>query len=128
METHVRIVAVINIVFGALFLLVGGGIILLLVGIGFLSGDPEAMTVLSIIGAAFGLLMLVVSIPGIIGGFGLLQKKEWARILVLIISVIDLINIPIGTVVGAYSLYVLLQQETMEMFNPVPATPVEETA
>jgi len=125
METHIRIVALINIVFGTFFLIAGGGILLLLVGIGFLSGDPEAMTVLGIIGAAFGLLMLVVSIPGIIGGFGLLQKKEWGRILIIIISVLGLINFPMGTAIGAYSLYVLLQQETIEMFNPVPATPVE---
>ncbi len=128
METHVRIVAVINIVFGGLFLIIGGGLATLLVGIGFLAGDPEAMTVLGIIGAAFTLIMLVVSLPAIIGGIGLLQRKEWGRIVILIISVLDLVNFPVGTAISAYSLYVLLNQETVGLFNPVKTMPAEETA
>jgi hypothetical protein len=58
----------------------------------------------------------VLSLPGIIGGIGLLREKEWARILVLILSGFNLFNVPIGTAVGIYSIYVLLQPETVQLF------------
>ncbi len=56
-------------------------------------------------------------ILGIIGGIGLFAKQHWARILVLILSAIDLINFPIGTAVGIYTIWVLVQAETAEIFE-----------
>ena len=61
--------------------------------------------------------MIVVSIPGIIGGIGLLKYKNWARILVLIISAIGLLNVPFGTALGIYSIWTIVQDETIKLFN-----------
>jgi hypothetical protein len=38
------------------------------------------------------------------------------RYLALILAVFDLFNIPIGTAVGAYSIWVLVQDETAQLF------------
>jgi phage shock protein PspC (stress-responsive transcriptional regulator) len=63
--------------------------------------------------------MVVLSIPGIIAGIGLFKRKEWARILTLIISVLDLVNFPFGTAVGVYSIWALVQPEVVEEFKKV---------
>ena len=55
-------------------------------------------------------------IPGILAGWGLLNFKPWARILAIVLSAIRLINIPIGTVLGIYGLWVLFSKETETLF------------
>jgi hypothetical protein len=60
-----------------------------------IANDPEAVHVLNIVAPWVSLFLLLVSIPGLIGSIGLFMKKNWARILVLIISVLELLNIPL---------------------------------
>lgn len=57
------------------------------------------------------------SLPGLIGGIGVLKRQNWARILVLILSVLQLFNVPFGTAVGIYSLWALTRAETMALFG-----------
>lgn len=132
MEQHVTVVGVLRIGFGALGIL--GAIILLLiaaivfastVGPGIISGDEEALRILTAIGSGVGLFLCgialfvaLLSVPGIIGGIGLLRLKPWARYLVLILAVFDLFNIPIGTAVGVYSIWVLVHDDTAQLFAP----------
>ena len=66
-------------------------------------------------------IVVAVSIPGIIGGIGLLNHYPWARILVLILGILKLINIPIGTALGIYTIWVLLNDETEKLFAPKKA-------
>ena len=62
-------------------------------------------------------VLIVLSIPGIIAGIGLLKRKEWARILTLILSALDLFNFPLGTALGIYSIWALVQPEVMVEFK-----------
>ena len=117
MERHVTFVAVINIAFGFLGIFLGLVLFVVLVGAGFISRDPEAMTITTIVGVAVACFLILTSIPEIIGGFGLLKRRPWARILVLIIAVMDLLFIPIGTLIGIYELWVLLQEDTAKLFQ-----------
>ena len=55
-----------------------------------------------------------------ITGFGLLKLKPWARIVGIVLCAINLINIPFGTILGAYGLWVLLNGETERLFNATP--------
>jgi hypothetical protein len=124
MEQHVTAVGALTIGLSVLGILIGAFIFILLAGIGFIAQDEEASVILVAIGSFVAIFLLVLSIPGIIGGIGLLKRKEWARILVLVLSALQLINFPIGTCIGGYSMWVLLQKETILLFNPVvPATP-----
>lgn len=116
MEKHITLVAVINIAFGFLGIFLAFVLFVVLIGAGIISQEPDAMRITSIVGVAIAFFLLLTSIPEIIGGFGLLKRKPWARVLVLIIAVLDLLLIPIGTLIGIYELWVLLQEETIKLF------------
>ena len=117
MKKHITAVAALRIGFGVLGILMGFALFALLSGIGTFADDHNAQFVLWMVGTALGAFLILISIPGIIAGIGLLKFKEWARILTLIISAIDLINIPFGTAIGIYSIWALVQDETIEIFN-----------
>lgn len=121
---HVKVLGVLHIVLGALGLLAGFAMLVLAGGIAGVIGasEPgdEAMIAMPIIGAVGGFIFLlaaVLSIPGIIGGVGLLGLRPWARMLTIIISALNIINFPIGTALGVYGLWVLLSRETTAMFE-----------
>jgi len=117
MENHINIVAALQIGFGIFRLIIVAIIFALLHFVGSFSGQPETNLVLSIIANVIMIVFLLISAPGIIAGIGLFKRKEWARILTLIISVLDLINFPIGTAVGIYSIWALSQNETVALFK-----------
>ncbi len=116
MEKHVTLVAVINIVFGGLGIAIGLMGLAAISGGGLISGDPVAMKITGIAGPAVGLFFFLTSVPEVIAGIGLLKRRNWARILAIIIAILDLIYIPIGTAIGIYALWVLLNDETARMF------------
>ena len=55
--------------------------------------------------------LLVLSAPGILGGYGLLKKYSWARVLVLILGALNLVNVPFETILGVYTFWVLLNED-----------------
>ena len=116
MEKHVTLVAALNIGFGFLGVIFAIIVFVAIVGGGIISQDPEAIKITSLVGTALGGFLFVLSLPELIGGFGLLKRKPWARILILIVSCLDLLFIPIGTAIGIYGLWVLLQDETVKLF------------
>jgi hypothetical protein len=118
MEKHLTLVAAINIGFGFLGIFIGLVTLVVLIGAGIISQDPEAMKITTIVGVSIASFLVITSIPEIIGGFGLLKRKTWARVLVMIIAVIDLMFIPIGTLIGIYTLWVLLNEDTTKLFIP----------
>ena len=71
----------------------------------------------SIMQAFIFLILLVISVPGIIAGIGLLQYRPWARILTIILSVIELLNFPFGTALGFYGIWALLSPEGAALFR-----------
>lgn len=117
MEKHITIVAALHIGLSILGIVLGAFVFVLLAGIGVISEDEDALTVLAIVGGAVSSFLFVLSAPSLIGGIGLLKRKEWARILVLIVSGLELLNIPIGTAVGIYSVWALVQTETIKLFS-----------
>mgnify|MGYP000094321764 CR=1 FL=1 len=117
MEKHVNVVAALQIGFSILGVVIAGILFAILQYIGDFVDDREAEIVLSIVANVIIVTFVVLSLPGIIAGIGLFKKKEWARILTLILSVIDLINFPIGTAVGIYSIWALSQTETVALFK-----------
>ncbi len=61
--------------------------------------------------------MFVISAPGILGGIGLLKRKYWAKILVLVLGVILLLHFPFGTALGIYTIWLLTRKETAPLFE-----------
>lgn len=117
MEKHITLVAALNIGFGFLGIIIAFIVFTAVVGSGLLSADPEAVAVTSIVGTSVTGFIFILSVPGVIGGFGLLKRKSWARILVLIIAVLNLLFIPVGTLIGIYELWVLLNDDVIQLFE-----------
>ncbi|NLD63757.1 MAG: hypothetical protein GX646_07650, partial [Bacteroidales bacterium] len=53
----------------------------------------------------------------IAGGIGLFYCKPWARILTLVMAALGLLNVPVGTLKGVYIIWVLVQSETISLFE-----------
>lgn len=119
MQKHVTIVGILRIVLSSLGLLAAVLVFVLMnFAKGLVGNDQIASAVLTFIGTTIPLFIGTISVLGIAGGIGVLAYKNWARILVLVVSVIGCLNIPIGTLAGVYSIWVLMQSETIKLFTP----------
>ena len=85
---------------------------------GFISGDPTATVVLGGVGTVIAGIIAGLSLPGVLAGWGLLRRRPWARTLALVIGVLSLVSVPFGTILGVITLYVLLQDDVREIFEP----------
>jgi hypothetical protein len=122
MQDHVKVIGILWIVFGVLSLFGALIFFTILFGVSFIPGiGPIAPGILRVVATIFVGWMAVLGLPKIIGGLGLLRKREWARILVLVISFLSLFNVPFGTALGIYSLIVLLNPEAIKLFQSPPA-------
>ena len=119
MKSHITIIGIIRIGFSAFWLISGCLVFTLMWGIGIFvaTDDPTALSALGLIGSIVGLLLFLLSVPGIIGGIGLLKYKNWARYLVLLLAVFDLFSVPLGTAFAIYTFWVLIQEETVALFT-----------
>jgi hypothetical protein len=130
MKDHVKILGILNIVWGGLICLFGLALFLFLTGVGIAgstladhgdgqwgSGDLGPAHLLGLIGAVIGVLMVALGIPGVIAGWGLMNFRPWARILVIILSILHLPSIPLGTAIGVYGLWVLFNDDTKRLFG-----------
>lgn len=71
------------------------------IGWGGLHGMPGFLAPL----LGFGFIL---SVLGIIAGWGLIARQQWARTLAIIFGCLALLNIPFGTALGIYTLWVLV--------------------
>ena len=117
MESHIKFLGVLYIVYHSIGLILAWLVWGFLSGIGLLSGDPAAAGVLTLVGTIVATLLFAMSAPGVLGGVGILKGWWWARYLVLILGFVNLIHIPLGTVLGIYTFWVLLQDETVAFFE-----------
>jgi uncharacterized membrane protein len=127
MEKHVQLVGILNIVYRAFLLLASLIICCLTAWIThfiqfqiFQHGDApfEVLNIVPLILLTVAAAMFIVSIFGILGGIGVLKRKEWGRIITLIASFVNLLHIPIGTALGVYTLWVLMNDQSVKIFNP----------
>jgi hypothetical protein len=89
---------------------------------GVVHSDPSpdsdvGVAALGVIGVVGFVTIALLSVPAIIGGIGLLKYREWARILLIVMSSLNLINIPFGTALGIYGLWALLNDSTRVLFK-----------
>lgn len=131
MTTHVKVLGVLYIVLSAL-----GVCAAMVIGLGLgiaggvvgSSASPEdaavALPIIGVAGTALVVFLLVVSLPGIITGIGLLKFQPWARIVGIVLAALNLISFPFGTAVGIYGLWVLLNKETEALFGASQSTAI----
>jgi hypothetical protein len=117
MEKHLTVLGILHIAFGSMFVLVGVVGLLLFGGIGVASGEGTAFAILAVIGTVGLFFMAALGLPGIIGGIGLMNKRPWARYLIMVLSCLNVFAVPIGTALAIYAFWVLLNDEVAAMFG-----------
>lgn len=118
MQMHISVLGWLYIAANACFLLLSLVTLSILPLINTLIHDPDAISVLTFIGTAFAVVMGVLGLPGMITGYGLLNHRPWARVLALVLGVLGILNFPVGTALGLYTLWVLLQWSAEDAFIP----------
>jgi len=110
---HVRLLGILWLALSALNA-VGGVILLILANTVFMhlhemgaSSNVPTGFLHSLFGT-LGTLILLKAATGFLAGWGLLQREPWARLLTIVLAFLALFNIPLGTALGIYSLWVLL--------------------
>lgn len=109
---HLHLLGILWIAYSAISLV--GGVVLMIVahtifgrlGLPSMPGGPPAFIrpLLSMI----AVVLLIKAAIGIAAGWGILQREEWARVLAIVVGVISLFNLPFGTAMGIYTLWVLV--------------------
>jgi hypothetical protein len=122
METHVKVLAWFNLVLGGLgivlaALVIGGGAILAEVLPSIPADVDIPMSVIQLVATIITVVVLTASLPCLALGYGLLNLRPWARVLGIVLSAINLLNVPFGTAVALYAFWVLLKPETEALFR-----------
>lgn len=117
MRSHIKFVAIVNILYSALGLL--GAASVLVGGIfgGLMSGGVISFLAVTATSVVAACVLGAFSLFGMIAGFGLLSHQQWARYVTIVVSAFRLFQLPFGTAFGAYSLWVLFNDETRDIFN-----------
>jgi hypothetical protein len=131
MNTHVKVLGALQIAFGAMGLLFAVLMVFVFGGAdGIVSASaphPDASLAVPIIGltgmALVGFIT-VTSLPSLLVGIGLLNFRPWARIAGIVLSIVVLVMVPFGTIIGVYGLWVLFSRDTERLFAPAPSTQV----
>jgi hypothetical protein len=67
---------------------------------------------------------LIFLLPALVGGFGLLFRRPWGRIVGAIVSAMLLLLFPVGTAVGIFGLWVLIgSREARDQWSSRDASP-----
>jgi len=122
-QRHVTILGWLYIVSNALFLVIGVFVFVMVTGVGLSINDLEARSILLVVGPSVGLLLTILAVPGLAAGYGLIARKPWAHMLAIVLAILGLLNFPLGTAIGVYALWVLLQSTARDYFAaPLPSS------
>ena len=73
---------------------------------------PDAPSFIVPLLRAIGMVLLCGAAVGLLAGWGLLEGQPWARMLAIVLGFISLLDIPFGTALGIYTLWVLLPAQS----------------
>ncbi len=119
---HVRLLGILWIAYSFLHLL-GGGVLMIMANTVFGRmghAEVDAPAFLQPMLSFIGLLVLAKAAAGLAAGWGLLERQSWARVLALIVGVISLLNLPFGTALGIFTIWVLLSPKAAEQYQALP--------
>jgi hypothetical protein len=116
---HVRILGILWLILSG-FRLIPGAVLMGIFGSGrYIPGMP--FFVHGIV-SGIGFTFIIGAILGLAAGWGLLQRESWARMLAIVVGVLNLLDPPFGTAIGIYTLWVLLPSESEREYRELPRT------
>lgn len=119
METHNKLLSILHICYGSFLMVIF--LIMSLFMNSFMpfilenvevnsNNDAEVVSfVFSAIQSLVTILILVVAIPALVGGFGFLNHRKWGLNIMMISGCLSLLSVPIGTALGVYTIWVYLE-------------------
>jgi hypothetical protein len=107
MQKHVRILGWLQIAMGIIDILIGILAFTVLSGIGAMSGDVMGLGIMSGMGAIIGAVCLLLALPNLICGIGLLKNwGGWVIVLAVVLAFFNLVKFPWGTAVSIYTFWI----------------------
>jgi hypothetical protein len=124
-RTHVHLLGILWLALSA-FNTIGGIVVYIIANTLFAHmrelGAPEAPTAfLRPLLTVVGIFILAKAFCGFLTGYGLMQREPWARIVALVLGFLSLFNIPFGTAIGIYTLWVLLPSQSQQEYDALTA-------
>jgi hypothetical protein len=126
-KTHQKILGAIFIAYGVINLIGGITLLATLNIVNIFVHEPEVIQIVAIFSQLLGWILVTTSIPAVIAGIGFLQERKWSQNLGLVVGIIYLLFIPIGTVIGIYTIW-LSSQTVIREKKPVLATDLVKNA
>jgi len=121
MEVHKRILAILYIISGSfqiLGMVIAAAFISMFIPFIMDEAGPESQWVFVWIVPFIRVIAIVIivlfSIPSIVGGIALLNNKSWALTLLLVLGCFKLFSFPIGTAIGVYTIWVYSQNHQQQ--------------
>lgn len=112
LEGHLRILGILWMVVGALTLIPALILMFLssVVHIVIPFSESLARDLGPLLMMILGASLLFVGAGGLLVGWGLMHHQPWARIATIVVGALALFHPPLGTILGIYTLWVLLSQ------------------
>lgn len=120
MKNHITVLGWLQIALGVLDIFVALAVFGVLAGAGLLlglAGGVSLPIVGGVVGTIVGSLVALTAVPNLLAGFGLLGGHGWARVLTLILAVLNLLKVPWGTALAVYTFWVLTDEEARRFFR-----------
>ena len=117
MRTHLNILAILYLLTSIGEVIAGMALIGLASFGGMLTGDVFLFSLIAGLGSVFGFFLILIGLPGLFLAYGLWRLKSWARPLGFVLGVLNLLNPPIGLILGIYTMWVLLKDETRDLLE-----------
>jgi hypothetical protein len=121
MDAHKRLLAILHIIYGTFHILIFTFISLLAnTLLPFIMAEIEDNSdetmllvkgIMLIIRSVMFVLFVIVPLPSIIGGIAQLNNKKWGLTTMMVSGCLSLFNIPIGTTLGVYTIWVYLENK-----------------
>ncbi len=116
MSTNVKVLGWLYIVLGILGVLTGLGILAILLGTGVLVNDRQATAICSLSALSSPSSWCWSLRPALSSVQGLIKFKAWARVMALVLGLLNLPGFPLGTVLGIYTFVSLLNSDAEVAF------------
>jgi hypothetical protein len=122
LRQHLTILGWLHLGAAGFAILIGGFLFIVLISIGLAIHDHEATPILTVVAVAVACFLVLLSLPGLLAGYGLLKHRPWARILAIVVGALHLYNIPIGTALGVYTFIILADPKSEALFRNASTT------
>lgn len=105
-EEHNKTLATLYFIYSGIHGLTLAGLLLLVVVVKFATPAAEVIstTAIAIGGVAFVILFLAVGLLPLLVGYGFRKRATWVKPLGTLVAIVSLVNIPIGTALGVYTM------------------------